>query len=76
MSNDPNGIYLGGTRDKLHARIRELEAEVAALREALRPLATEARCRCMYESRDTERAYENGDCDHQRARALAGKGNG
>lgn len=38
--------------------------------EALRELSTEAQCRCMYISRDTERAYENGECAHQKARAL------
>jgi hypothetical protein len=51
-------------------RIAELEGLVKEAREVFAPLAAEKQCRCMYISRDTERAYENGTCPHQLARAL------
>ena len=64
-------------------RIAELEAENMRLRKALvGVLAHERRraklngysdCGCINFSRDTERAYERGECPHQRARAIMGE---
>jgi uncharacterized protein (DUF924 family) len=67
------GEPLGKAMRDAAARLAAQDALLKEMAEALAKVSTDQMCRCMYISRDTERAYENGACVHQSARATLAK---
>lgn len=66
----PANATLIAAAPDLHRHLTAALDEIDRLRNLFMPLASEDNCRCMFISRDTERAYETGTCPHQIARAA------